>query len=340
MTPARPDDRFIAHSLRTSMYFTSTRLLVRGNPKAAGTTLRWWLLQAHGVDVAAVVAESLWNESGPAQAVWDERVDLRYTWARLADVEQHEALTAADVLSVHPIRHPQTRAFAAWASKYLTLEPHYHERLPKGFPFAPDRIDSTAQITTMYAAFLHALEAHVTTHGWEDIDVHFWPQHRLLAPAAAGPVLVLRQEDMTTGLTAIAEQLTAHRIDPPPVPRINESVVPYRPELVNPLSAGTVARLYDADFRALDYDTTPPSGSSREVDLAWLNDVRGRNRRYAVMCAAAARRRDEASSHGANQQQLTRQLATVTTQRDALLTSTSWRVTAPLRWLSERTHRR
>jgi hypothetical protein len=334
MSEASSDDRFVGHSLRTSMFFAGSRLLVRGNPKAAGTTLRWWLLQAHGVDVAAAVAQSLWNESGPAQTVWDERVDLRYTWRRLTDAEREDALTAADVVSVHPVRHPQTRTFAAWASKYLTWEPHYHERLPDGFPSAPDSVDSVEQIATMYEEFLGALRAHVALHTWEGIDVHFWPQHRLLAPVASGPDLVLRQEDMASGLTAISAHLAAHGIDPPAVPRINESVVPYQPELVTPVAAEAVQELYGNDFTDWSYDQAAPPGSARSIDLDWLNDVRGRNRRYAVMCAAAARRRDDD-----DREQLSRQLHAVTAERDAVLASTSWRVTRPLRWVSGRVRR-
>lgn len=336
VTGAPSDDRFVAHSLRTSMFFTGSRLLVRGNPKAAGTTLRWWLLQAHGVDVAAAVADSLWNESGPAQTVWDERVDLRYTWRRLDDAERRDALQADDVVSVHPVRHPQTRAFAAWASKYLTLEPHYHERLPDGFPSPPASIDSVEQVASMYEQFVLTLGRHVADAEWDGVDVHFWPQHRLLAPAASGPVLLLRQEEMTAGLAAIAAHLVEHRIDPPEVPRINESVIPYQPELVTPASTEAVRQLYGADFTTWSYDVTPPAGSSRTIDLDWLNDVRGRNRRYAVMCAAATARRDETALDLAAR----RQLATVTAERDALLASTSWRVSAPLRWVSGRVRRR
>jgi hypothetical protein len=334
MTAAQSDDRFVAHSLRTSMFFSRSRLLVRGNPKAAGTTLRWWLLSAHGVDVAAAVADSLWNESGAAQTVWDERVDLRYTWRRLSDTERADALSSEDVVSVHPVRHPQTRAFAAWASKYLTWEPHYHERLPQGFAAPPDSVDSVEQITSMYETFICMLRDHVVAHEWDGVDVHFWPQHRLLAPAATGPVLLLRQEDMADGLASIAAHLRQQGVEPPAVPRINESVVPYHPELVTAAAAQAVHNLYGDDFTRWSYDVAPPRGSSRDIDLDWLNDVRGRNRRYAVMCAAAGHRRDDADG-----QQLRRQLDAVTAERDALLTSTSWRVTAPLRWVSGRARR-
>ena len=33
-------DRFVGHSLRTSMFFPQSKLFVAGNPKAAGTSIR------------------------------------------------------------------------------------------------------------------------------------------------------------------------------------------------------------------------------------------------------------------------------------------------------------
>ena len=78
-----PSDPFIEHSLRTSMFCPESRLFVAGNPKAAGTSLRWWLLEAHGVDVTERTARSLWGESAPFQTVWDGRIDLDFTWKDL-----------------------------------------------------------------------------------------------------------------------------------------------------------------------------------------------------------------------------------------------------------------
>jgi len=324
------DDPFITHSQHTSMFFRRTRLFVVGNPKAAGTALRWWLLGAHGVDVAQVTAGSLWGESSPAQTVWDREVDLRYTWERLTDDERIEAQDAPDVLTVQPVRHPITRAFSAWAGKYLTGEPYYQERLPLGFEETPEVIASVEQVATLFERFVTTVRDHVTAHGWSELDVHFWPQHRLLAQPAGGETLTLRQEHMADGLARIETRLVDHGVTPPAVPRVNENVIPYRPDLITRAARDAVAALYEADFAAWDYPTTIPDASARPVDLDWLNDVRGRNRRYGVIHAAAMAGR---SGSGGDPD---RRLAAMTAERDALLTSRSWRVTRPLRWLSER----
>ena len=91
------EDPYVEHSLRTSMFFPTSRLFVAGNPKAAGTTLRWWLLGAHGVDVSARTAASWRGESAPFQAVWDAGLDLEFTWNDLTAAQRHDALTSEDV---------------------------------------------------------------------------------------------------------------------------------------------------------------------------------------------------------------------------------------------------
>jgi hypothetical protein len=331
------DDPFVRHSLQTSMYFPQTRLFVAGNPKAAGTTLRWWLLGAHGVDVAAVTAPSLWAESSPAQTVWDVNVDLRYTWDRLGDDERTDALESTDVLTVRPIRHPLTRTFSAWSSKYLALEPGYHERLPAGFPAPAERIASTDEVAAMFEDFVMAVRDHVSTDAeWSGLDVHFWPQHRLLARSVAGETILLRQESMAEGLGRIEKQLSDHGVAVPPVLRVNENVIPYSPSLISAKALAVTADLYADDFDNWNYPAHAPDAAPRPIDLDWLNDVRGRNRRYAVVHAAAVegrtRRRQLEKRLGAVEDQL----AAISNERNDLLASRSWRITAPLRWLGGR----
>ncbi len=329
-----PPDPFVEHSLRTSLFFPQSRLFVAGNPKAAGTSLRWWLLEAHGVDVAAATQESLWGESAPFQAVWDGAVDLRFTWDRLSDVEREDALTATDVVTVQPVRHPVTRAFSAWAGKYLTAEPYYVERLPSGFAALPDSVESEEQIRDLFTDFVTALAGHVVGgDSWSDIDVHFWPQARLLARPAAGQTLVLRQEQLAAGLRLVEAQLREHGVDVEPMPHVNENVVSYRADLVDPAAVELLASLYSDDFEAWDYPTTAPQKHGRPVDLDWLNDVRGRNRRYGVVhrAATAERHRAERAEH---------ELAAARRRETELTASHSWRVTRPLRWASERARRR
>jgi hypothetical protein len=324
------DDHFVAHSLWSSMFFPQSRLFVAGNPKAAGTSLRWWLLEVHGVDVAALTAGSLWAESAPSQVVWDDTVDLRYLWDCLSEEERQDALTSTDVLTVVPVRHPVTRLFSAWSGKHLSGEPYYEDRLPESFPRLPDAIDSSEAVAEHFAAFVSALADHVAEHpDWTGVDVHFAPQHLMLARPPVGPTLLLRQEDTAAGLLEIEEHLRAHGLAPAPARRINETIVGYRPDFVDEPTLDRIVRLYDADFAAWDYERTAPASSSPEANFDHLNDVRGRNRRYGVIHRAL--RAVEARVVG-----LERELAEVRQREQELLSSHSWRVTRPLRWASAR----
>jgi hypothetical protein len=325
-------DPYIKHSLHTSMFFPSTRLFVAGNPKAAGTTLRWWLLAAHGVDVRARTAESWWGESAPFQTVWDQRVDLKFTWGDLSAEQRDDAITSTDVLTVQPVRHPLSRLFSAWSGKYLIGEPYYVKRLPEAFPKMPETIDDEQHIADLFEEFVAALHDVVAERGFLAVDVHLWPQYRLLARPPAGDRVVLRQEEMGEGISTIREYLKQRGLEVGEAPRINETVVPYRTELVTDQTFDRVGSLYTEDFERWQYQRARPKSSSRAIDLDWLNDVRGRNARYGVVHQALVQQRDENA-------RLRDEIANLRNREHELRDSTSWKVTGPLRWVSKKARR-
>ena len=325
-------DPYIRHSLHTSMFFPSTRLFVAGNPKAAGTTLRWWLLAAHGVDVRARTAESWWGESAPFQTVWDQAIDLEFTWGDLSAAQKDDALTSTDVLAVQPVRHPLSRLFSSWSGKYLVAEPYYAERLPEGFAPLPEIIDDEQHIAHLFEQFVTALHEVVSERGFLAVDVHLWPQHRLLARPPTGSSLLLRQEQMGEGLSAIGDYLWLRDVDAGEAPRINETVIPYRTELVTDHTVDLVLSLYGEDFDRWQYEPARPRSSTRPIDLEWLNDVRGRNARYGVLHRALIHHRDENT-------RLQGEVAHLRNREHELLESTSWRVTGPLRWVGDKAKR-
>ena len=330
---AQPDtDPYVDHSLRTSMFFPATRLFVAGNPKAAGTMLRWWLLEAHGVNVGERTAHSWWGESAPFQTVWDAAIDLDFTWGDLSEAQRDDALTSTDVLTVLPVRHPVSRLFSAWSGKYLIDEPYYAERLSDEFQPLPTTIDNEQQIAELFEQFVVDLHHVVSAGDFESVDVHFWPQHRLLARRVAGDSLELRQESMSEGLATIAEHLEDHGLTAGEAPRLNETVVPYRAELVSDIALTLAAELYTADFERWRYDRERPASSSRDVDVDWLNDVRGRNRRYGVLHRSLTQQRAEINA-------LHDEVGHLRRREQELLDSTSWKVTRPLRWVSDRVKR-
>ena len=325
-------DPYIRHSLRTSMFFPSTRLFVVGNPKAAGTALRWWLLAAHGVDVYARTAESWWGESAPFQTVWDQEIDLAFTWGDLSAEQRDDAISSTDVLTVQPVRHPLSRLFSAWSGKYLIAEPYYTERLPEGFPTLPETIDNEQQIADLFEEFVAVLHEVVSERGFLAVDVHFWPQHRLLARPPAGDSVVLRQEAMDEGITTIRDHLQQRGLDVGEAPRINETVIPYRTELVTDQTFDLVVSMYGDDFESWQYERARPKSSSRQIDLDWLNDVRGRNARYGVLHRALIHQHTENA-------RLQGEIVSLRDHERQLLDSTSWKVTGPLRWVSDKVKR-
>ena len=269
---------------------------------------------------------------GRTYYVTDEDVHLRYIWPQLSEEERRDALEAPDVLTVLPIRNPITRLFSAWSGKYLVNEPYYEERLPDEFPSLPLTIESEGVITEYFEAFVKALASVVDQHGWSSVDVHLWPQHLLLAREPAGPTLELRQEAMKEGLDAIASHLTSHGVEVGLTPRTNETIVAYQQHLVSDSVTPTIIDLYEADFDRWSYERTLPAGSRREIDLEWLNDVRGRNARYGVLHRALMYESGE-------RKRLRRELDTANRRESELIGSTSWKVTGPLRWVSDRARR-
>jgi hypothetical protein len=184
----------------------------------------------------------------------------------------------------------------------------------------------------MFDEFMVSLTAHVSeASDWEDLDVHFWPQHRLLGRQTLGQTLLVRQEGMSAGLDQIRQHLKEHGIDAPPMPRINESVVPYQAEFISDSALQMIAQLYAGDFDRWDYQMQVAEAKSKAVDLAWLNDVRGRNRRYAVIHRAAIQAADRVNA-------LEHELHSAEEREAALLASHSWRVTKPMRLISDKVH--
>ncbi|MEO8328605.1 MAG: sulfotransferase family 2 domain-containing protein, partial [Candidatus Nanopelagicales bacterium] len=251
--------------------------------------------------------------------------------------EQADALSATDVLTVQPIRHPVTRTFSAWAGKFLTLEPYYHERLPEGFDEPPETIESAAQITQLFERFVRDMSEYVErAPEWTDMDVHFWPQARLLARTPLGPSLVMRQEEMSDGLAAITSHLKERGVSASPMPRINENVVPYRPEFVTTKALADIERLYGEDFATYGYSVDTPEAGNQELDLPWLNDLRGRNKRYGVVHRAAIRARRRVGELTDELEAMRKDIRAAKKREKELQESSSWKVTEPLRWASDR----
>ena len=151
--------------------------------------------------------------------------------------------------------------------------------------------------------------------------------------------MILRQESMSAGLEEIIAHLGGYGIDAPPMPRINENVVSYQPDLVSDEAGALVAELYAEDYAAFGYTEALPTARAGDVDLEWLNDVRGRNRRYGVIHRAAMEARRHIQALEKELEVGRGQARAAEIHQQAVLSSRSWRVTRPVRWASDQTSR-
>jgi len=336
----RADDRFQERSIVTSLFFPQSRLFIAGNRKAAGTSLRWWLLPLHGIDVEALTRDVVGRELVSTEAVWAGLRSFRYIWKALSTQEREDALGSADVLRIAPIRHPVPKVFSAWSQKYLQLEPGFPENLPAGFPAPADRIESRDQIRDEFTAFASALGR--TDRSWKGIDGHLYPQHLVLGAFLPDQATFIRTEDMGHGVELIRKHLAEHGIEAGPMPRFNEAVVPYQQDLISDTALEVITDMYQKDFTTFDYEEMVPPSKDKEVSFDWLNDVRDRNRHWGLARDELTRLRQRVGggsnrsaprSGDADVQRLRRRVAELERENAAMRTSTSWRVTTPLRAL-------
>jgi hypothetical protein len=330
----QPTDEFQHRSVRTSLYFSTSKLFIAGNRKAAGTAVRWWLLPAHGVDVEAVTRDVVGRELASTEAVWAGGAPLRYLWRCLSDEERKEALAAPDVLRIAFVRHPISRVFSTWSQKYLQREPGFNDGLPASFPQPPESVDSRDQIRDMFTEFVVSLSR--WRGSWLKLDGHLYPQNLVLGHLLPDGATILPVEQMADAVTLIVDHLEQFGVSPGPLPRINEAIVGYDTRLVSAEAAAGLARLYRDDLETFSYAAEPPPSPAREINLEWLNDVRRRNERWAIARRELiALRRQLRSVRPGNRRvevdALRRRCRELGLELDRMRASRSWRLTAPLR---------
>ena len=194
-------------------------------------------------------------------------------------------------------------------------------------------VESPEQVAELFEVFIGALAAHVDENGWKGFDVHFWPQHLLLGRRPAGRVLTLRAgvARRGAGRRAGASRVPWHHRGAGTTDQRDDRRLPPRPG--DRGGDGSSLALYSADFPAWDYLPRLLRRGARPIDFAWLNDVRGRNGRYQVV--------HEAAMHGeTRERELLADVARARTREQELLASTSWRITRPVRAVSDVVRRR
>jgi hypothetical protein len=277
--------------LRWHAYLSARhRLLFVATPKAACTTLLWWLARLEGYDEALrAVRDSL--ESDPELVIHDSFKKVAPHVNGLLPEALAEALVSDTWFRFAVVRNPFPRIFSAWQSKLLLREP-----LQSGpyieCEFFNVPVRSGKDVALAFEGFLEYLAAHEAP---TFRDPHWTPQVHLLRPDLVSYDQLAHIEDPISLRQALAGRV-GHHVGDPFAGRTNESLIPYLPALFTERTMTLVRSLYADDFEVFGYSLAPPPGSSSfsdaqmDVALKAVGLIRARHRRLAETRALLSER--------------------------------------------------
>ncbi|MDQ1706043.1 MAG: hypothetical protein QOF18_2409 [Frankiaceae bacterium] len=246
--------------LRRSATFVLPRwkLVYVSTPKAACTTIKWLLSDLQGYEPQMFYA-SLSSETTRATTVHQRRVLWRGT-PRLTDLapEDLEAVTPENGWFFFTMtRHPATRLWSGWQSKFLLREPRFMHEF-RDETWLPRLPESTDDVMDDWESFIRAIskdhDAPVLA------DIHFRKQSELLNIGVAPYDRVYdtsefgqMMRDLQTHVEAqgYTERLATRRSNETPLPPIERA---FPSHVID-----TIADIYADDYAKLGYtDARPP----------------------------------------------------------------------------------
>ena len=322
-----PEERLLQHSATRIVVIEELRIAFLPIPKSGCTSMLWTLAELAGVPRTAFVG-SHQPEVTRALAIHNmRRWRPANRWREHSEERRQEILADDTWLRFSIVRDPVARLWSAWQSKLLLHEPRFVERFgaEPWFPRVPRTVE---EIVTDFRAFVAALDVphHEAPH-----DAHWGSQSGLLA--GFRPTWVGRAEAPAASLVRLREHLESVGVDPrrvsDDVPRENANPLPFHPAVHDHRSAAIAAEVYADDLAAWGYAAPrpeEPGGADWETwtararrRLRLVNELIERHLRIGELLVELEREKARANAAEADV--------------EAMRSSTSWRLTAPLRRL-------
>ncbi len=226
-------------------------------PKAACTSLKWLMADLQGE-----------RPEGFYTAVSREtsRVMTIHHRGRWQHTPMLHDLPDASLSEIGPdngwfvfgvVRHPSSRLFSAWESKFLLREQRFRDLYPDApWPRIPQR---TGDVVEDFTDFVSYLRDHPDARVFG--DRHFRGQSSLLGIGTVPYSRVYRTSEMPALLADLRDHVRAlGREDLPDLRRSNET--PLRPvrAVFTDETCRVVREAYEQDFRSFGYDDAVPGG--------------------------------------------------------------------------------
>ncbi|MDD2774367.1 MAG: glycoside hydrolase family 99-like domain-containing protein [Gallionella sp.] len=341
------------NSYRSERY----KLLYVSTPKVACTSLKWWFAALEG-HTQALRGTTDSAETDPDLVIHDTFYKVAPDVTGLMPEALSEVLTSDSYFRFAVVRNPYKRIFSAWQSKLLLREPlQISPYLKCNFFHRP--IECSDDIAAAFEDFLEHLVINEAPSYW---DVHWTPQATLLRPDLINYSKLVKIENAKELSQALAIRLGGYIPDPFANRRTNESLIPYLPEFVTERSSDLIRTLYAEDFETFGYSKQVPDTketfSDDQFNLAFkaIALIRGRHQRMterdvqiSSLNQALASRESQINNFQltvADRELQIRNLYQVVAERDGqiisyfaerdrIMSSTSWKITKPLRFVRE-----
>lgn len=234
-------------------------------PKAACTSLKWMMADLQGESrehfYSTVSPETGRSMTLHRRSRWQQTPMLH----QLSDNELEEISPENGWFVFAVVRHPATRLWSGWQSKFLLRDP----RFVKLFPDSPwPRIPSaTADVVEDFQEFVHALEAEPPHDIFK--DRHFLPQVRLLSVDRTSYSRIYQTSQIPQLLDDLEKHLRPQGLEAlPKLLKSNET--PLRPlrSLFTQDVRDIIGRYYAADFERFEYVDSLPEHLDTDNEYA------------------------------------------------------------------------
>lgn len=327
-------DSYKLLQLDRAYYLADDNVILFSVPKAAGTSIRARALELSGANIDEILLTTPHPEIGWDQAIWSQHLPPGLTLGSMSEQRVNNLLSDPAIKRLAVVRDPVSRIWSSWVSKVLLGEPMYRNlRNQLLSPKWENRLTLGLTASELAIVFEEFLE-HLSRNRELLEDSHFTPQFWFLR-SFIGTISFIDVQHLDVELPRLAQNFFGSGA----FAKRNVTQNFVKGPRLTLKSLELILQIYSEDVRLgqLDFSEVcnsylldPSHGEDSVLTSDFFLFTRATARLDAVL-----KIRDSLAARAKffeNQtQELSHQVSSAEAQIRALLTSRSWRASAPLR---------